>query len=354
MFAVIVAAVTASTSISVAIDPDVSCVTVSSLGERLSRSGISIRQGASTLVAIHQRPTELIVEARNGATRFRRELKRANTCGAVERAVALLVSSWLRQLPQAERASVKSEAAPPIRRAEPAPPPVATRQPQPEPPPVTPETPEPEPPPVTPETPEPEPPPVVVAAPIETVVAADEPEAALGNAAARPTVDLAMLGGGTIGTTPDVAGAGTLAATIGFGRLGFGADLGFESIRAVDIAPARIETLSKWATLNGRVAFQPAQRLSLDLTVGLRVWHIGAVALNVENPTPASLWGIGGALSAGATLRIVSSISAELRVFTSLRHRHETFMLDNAGTVMTLQTLQGGVLLGISWRAVGS
>lgn len=342
MFAVIVAAVTASTSISVAIDPDVSCVTVSSLGERLSRSGISIRQGASTLVAIHQRPTELIVEARNGATRFRRELKRANTCGAVERAVALLVSSWLRQLPQAERASVKSEAAPPIRQAEPAPPPVATRQPQPEPPPVTPET------------PDPGPPPVVVAAPIETVVAADEPEAALGNAAARPTVDLAMLGGGTIGTTPDVAGAGTLAATIGFGRLGFGADLGFESIRAVDIAPARIETLSKWATLNGRVAFQPAQRLSLDLTVGLRVWHIGAVALNVENPTPASLWGIGGALSAGATLRIVSSISAELRVFTSLRHRHETFMLDNAGTVMTLQTLQGGVLVGISWRAVGS
>lgn len=328
MFAAIVVALAASPVISLSVDSGVACVSTNSLTERLSRAGISTRPNASTVVSIRQGRSALFVEARNGSTRFRRELN-LGSCGPVERAVVLLVSSWLRQLPTAERTVAVTPVEPSL--PEPVVPPVEAE---------ALEVPDPLPEPLE---------PIIVRRPIANVVAVAEPAPPI-----RPTLDVSLLGGGSIGATPQLTGAGLLAMNVGFGRFGLGADLGFESIRAIDIAPARIETLSKWATLNGRVGFQPAEIVTLDVTLGLRAWHIGAVALNVDASTPAGVWAVGGALSLGAALRITAAIAAEVRVFGSVRHRPERFALDGYGTAMTLETVQGGLLVGISWRALGN
>lgn len=140
---------------------------------------------------------------------------------------------------------------------------------------------------------------------------------------------------------------------VSFGRLGAGLDLGFESIRAADIAPARVETVSKWATASAVLLFQPTDRTVVDFSAGLRVWHISAVALNVFDSAPAGLWAVGGALTAGGRLRLGAGLSAELRVVVSVRHRPEVFSLEDYGEVMTLEAVQNGLLIGLSWRALG-
>ncbi len=351
---------------SLSIEPDVECVSRESLSDRLAKAGVTVSRSGAPHVRVARTTAGISVEVTSGATRLSRQLRASSSCGPVERAIALLVSSWVKQLP------VPAAKPAPAARGEVALESVAVAlKPLSEPTPVTStEAPSDEP---TPAADEPVATFPAADEPVATFPAADEPvgtfddeddtDGEVAPAVARAevqsppessaTVDLSLLGGASVGATPQVAGTGTLGVTLGFGRLGAGLDLGFESIRAADIAPARVETVSKWATASAVLLFQPIDRIGVDFSAGLRVWHINAVALNVFDSAPAGLWAVGGALTAGGRLRLGAGLSAELRVVVSVRHRPEVFSLEDYGEVMTLEAVQGGLLLGLSWRALG-
>lgn len=331
---------------SLSIEPDVECVSRESLSDRLAKAGVTVSRSGAPHVRVARTTAGISVEVTSGATRLSRQLRASSSCGPVERAIALLVSSWVKQLPApaakpapAARGEVALESV------------AVALKPLSEPTPVT-----------STEAPSAEPTPAADE-PVATFDDEDETEGEVAPAVARAevqsppessaTVDLSLLGGASVGATPQVAGTGTLGVTLGFGRLGAGLDLGFESIRAADIAPARVETVSKWATASAVLLFQPIDRIGVDFSAGLRVWHINAVALNVFDSAPAGLWAVGGALTAGGRLRLGAGLSAELRVVVSVRHRSEVFSLEDYGEVMTLEAVQGGLLLGLSWRALG-
>ncbi|MDP1825869.1 MAG: hypothetical protein Q8L48_21580 [Archangium sp.] len=259
-------------------------------------------------------------------------------CDAVERIVAALITSWARQLPSID--SAETLPPPPAR-------PVVVIAPEPE---ALPE-------PAAPPLPEPEPlflPPSSVDSPRPPRNEVSKPvEQAPKSAGSAFTLDLAALGGASVGPTPAVSGLGQLQVGLGFGRLGALLEGGLESGRAGDLGGARVETTSQWVSLSARVRFEPLDRLHFDLALGFRLWRIAALGLGLNGTRSLELAGLGGVLSAGASLRLAGPLFAHLRAFASLRSQGDRFLFEGLGPVLDLRPLTGGLLLGLEVRAFG-
>ena len=158
------------------------------------------------------------------------------------------------------------------------------------------------------------------------------------------------MGGGSIGPTAAVTGAGQAHVALGFGRFGLAVDLGLESSRSRAVEPATVTSTAQWLSVQARVAFQPFTRLRLEVLLGLRGWRLTAASTGIDEPAQTELFSFGGVGTAAASFQLWGPISLQLRVFASARWRTERFSVTNLGPVLELLPWAGGVLGGVEIR----
>lgn len=348
----IVIAFMGASEVSVAVAPGVVCVEQSRLVWRLTSAGLHVVDGTSQRLAVTIRleQQQVMVRAtREGASFERAVPAQPDACEAIERVVTALITSWSRQLPSAETGERKPSPPATIR---PIPPvsvePVAEPQPE-----TDGAHPDDQPPPL------PEPPPALTPGPSAPPQPDPRPEVSRPlptppEPSAWPfTVDLAVLGGGSLGPTPTVSGVGQLHAGAALGRFGALLEGGLEIARSASLASARVQTSTQWLSLSGRVRFAPIDRLRLDLALGFRLWRIAAQSFDTLYPQSLELLGLGGVVSVGTSFQLIGPLSGHLRAFTSVRSRRDRFLIDGLGPVIELQPWEGGLLLGLEVRAFG-
>jgi hypothetical protein len=331
----------------------VPCVEQRRLVSQLEAGGLRVVHGMSERLAVTIRleHEQVMVRATRKGTPFERAVPaQPDACAGVERVVAALISSWSLQLPSLE--VTEPRRAPPVAapsRVAPvtAEPTVETSL-EPLPTPVQPDEPMQAPPsrrPLPAERSAPEPPPEV------SLPLAKSPEPS----ASPWTLDVAALGGGSLGPTPTPSGVGQLNAALSLGHFGALLEGGLESARSATstLAPTRVESTAQWLSLSGRVRFEPHVRLRVDLAIGFRVWRITAQSFNAVDPRSIELLGLGGVLSAGLSFRVAGPVSLQLRGFTSVRSSRARFLIDGLGPVLTLDPWEGGLLLGLEVRLFG-
>ena len=164
------------------------------------------------------------------------------------------------------------------------------------------------------------------------------------------TLDLGAMGGGSIGPTAAVTGAGQAHVALGFGRFGLAVDLGLESSRSRAVEPATVTSTAQWLSVQARVAFQPFTRLRLEVLLGLRGWRLTAASTGIDEPAQTELFSFGGVGTAAASFQLWGPISLQLRAFASARWRTERFSVTNLGPVLELLPWAGGVLGGVEIR----
>ncbi len=158
------------------------------------------------------------------------------------------------------------------------------------------------------------------------------------------------MGGGSIGPTAAVTGAGQAHVALGFGRFGLAVDLGLESSRSRSVEPATVTSTAQWLSVQARVAFQPFTRLRLEVLLGLRGWRLTAASTGIDEPAQTELFSFGGVGTAAASFQLWGPISLQLRVFASARWRTERFSVTNLGPVLELLPWAGGLLGGVEIR----
>lgn len=134
------------------------------------------------------------------------------------------------------------------------------------------------------------------------------------------------------------------------GRWGLLLDGGFESGRTRTLGVATATASSQWLSLSFSVGFKPAARFSLDLALGVRGWRFAASATGVLDAVPQTFFTIGGVLSAGFNLQLVGPLQLQLRPWVSLRGSRGAFTVTNLGTVISIEPLAFGALLGAMLR----
>jgi hypothetical protein len=352
----ILIALIGASEVSVVVAPGVPCVEQKRLVSQLESAGLRVVHGVSERLAVtirleHQ---QVMVRAtRRGAPFERAVPAQPDACAGVERVVAALITSWSLQLPSPE--VTEHRRAPPVAVPTTVPPlppePAAETPPEVLPVQVHPDEPVQAPPtrrplhagPSAPELPERPP---EVASPL-----AKSPE----QSTSVWTLDVAALGGGSLGPTPTPSGVGQLNVALSLGRFGALLEGGLESVRSATstLAPTRVESSAQWLSLSGRVRFEPHVRLTLDLALGFRLWRIAAQSFNAVDARPIELLGLGGVLSAGLSFRVAGPVSVQLRGFTSVRSSRPRFLIDGLGPVLTLDPWEGGLLLGLEVRLFG-
>jgi hypothetical protein len=173
------------------------------------------------------------------------------------------------------------------------------------------------------------------------------PLAAAASPVTRFKLELAALGGTSVGPTSAATGAGQAVVGVSLGRWGLLIDAGLESARQGTVAPVTVEAATQWATLSARVSFTPLPPLSLDVALGLRGWRIVAQSEGAEGPVAATLFGLGPALSGGASWRLIGPLHLHGRASLSLRTPIERFNVEGVGTVLTLRPWAFEGLLGL-------
>lgn len=332
-----------ASEVSLAVIPGAPCVTQPRLVSRLESAGLRVVDGTSQRLAVTVRhePGGLMVRAvRQGAAFERTVPAQRDECGAVERVVAALIASWSLQLPAPEAPEPKRAArsiAVAVVTAEPIVEPAA---------PVEEQTPPPAAPP-----PDRKPLAIAVEETPRLEVAIEPP---VKPAETLFELDLAALGGGSLGPTPSVAGVGQLHLGLSLGRFGLLLEGGLQSARSSsEIDSMRIESSTQWLSLSTRVSLQPAPRLRFDFGLGFRLWRIAAQSFNTVNPRAVELFPAGAVASVGATVRLAGPLSLVARVFTSVRSNYPRFFIDGLGPVLALQPWEGGLLLGLEVRLFG-
>ncbi|MGV3619894.1 MAG: hypothetical protein ACO1OB_03700 [Archangium sp.] len=149
---------------------------------------------------------------------------------------------------------------------------------------------------------------------------------------------------------PVTTGIGQLALRGAIGRWGLLVDGGFDSARTRTIGDITATASSQWLSLSFSVAFQPLERFSLDLALGVRGWRFGGTATGVDNPSFQRFLSLGGVLSAGFNLKLVGPLHAQLRPWLSLRGNRGAFVVENVGTFIPIEPLTFGALLGALLR----
>ncbi|PZR13301.1 MAG: hypothetical protein DI536_13530 [Archangium gephyra] len=149
---------------------------------------------------------------------------------------------------------------------------------------------------------------------------------------------------------PVTTGLGQLGVRGALGRWGILLDVGFDSARSRSLGDVTVTASSQWLSLSFSVAFQPAERFSFDLALGMRGWRFGGSATGVDAPQQRDFFSLGGVVSAGFNVRIVGPLHVQLRPFASLRGNRGAFLVENLGTVIPIEPLTFGALLGAMLR----
>lgn len=145
-------------------------------------------------------------------------------------------------------------------------------------------------------------------------------------------------------------GTGQLALRGAIGRWGLLLDGGFDSARSHTISTATATGSTQWLSLSLSVAFQPLERFSFDLALGVRGWRLAAVSTGVDVPTENSQFTGGGVFSVGLNLQIVGPLHLQLRPWTSLRAARVHFTVDPLGPILPIEPWTLGVLAGALLR----
>ena len=179
-------------------------------------------------------------------------------------------------------------------------------------------------------------------------------DAGVAEPAAPLRLDVLALGG--VGNDPlsvpepVTTGLGQLGVRGALGRWGILLDVGFDSARSRSLGDVTVTASSQWLSLSFSVAFQPAERFSFDLALGMRGWRFGGSATGVDAPQQRDFFSLGGVVSAGFNVRIVGPLHVQLRPFASLRGNRGAFLVENLGTVIPIEPLTFGALLGAMLR----
>lgn len=166
-------------------------------------------------------------------------------------------------------------------------------------------------------------------------------------------LDLFLGGGGVIGPTASVAGAGAFGVTFMPARFGVAVDVGLESQRSGRVEPALVVSDSQWLSLRGVVQFDPAERLLLRGSLGLRGFRLSATSSGVLEAGTSNVLSLGGVVAGDLAFRLVGRFFLQLTLFGSLRVRTDRFIVEGLEPVLVLQPGAVGVLGGLSWRGVG-
>ncbi len=355
----------AAIEVSVQVESTTPCLEVRRLETLLRAQGLTVREGAQ--VRVHARgegSTRLRLEGTRGPERLRRNVPaKQGQCPAVERVVVSLILSWAQPrtwaVPRAEPAEPIALPTPavvvkqPPRADEPDEPPSPAREMN-EPlreadtatePPAEPAEPVANAPvlapdagtPSLPEPPERETPPAV-----ETM-------------ASPWSADLSVLGGAAVGPTPDVAPGGTLRIGASWGRFGAVIDAALEAERSKAVAPGTAYLTRPWLGLSGRVHFVPLERLLLDLTLGVRGFRLELGGRGYPDFRSSVLFDFGGALTAGARLRLWGPLWLEGRGLVGLRTRTTPLQLEDLAseerrTILVVAPWDVGLYLGLAAR----
>lgn len=179
-------------------------------------------------------------------------------------------------------------------------------------------------------------------------------DAGIVQTAAPLTLDIIALGGianDPLSTPePVTTGIGQLALRGAIGRWGLLIDGGFDSARTRTLNDVTATASSQWLSLSFSVAFQPLERVSLDLALGLRGWRFGATATGVDAPSFQRFLSLGVVLSAGFNYQLIGPLHVQLRPWLSLRGSRGAFLVENLGTLIPIEPLTFGALLGVMLR----
>lgn len=173
------------------------------------------------------------------------------------------------------------------------------------------------------------------------------------SSANRLALDLSLLGGGAIGPTSAVTGAGQLGASLSFSRFGAALDLGLESQRTGTVEPASVDTSAQWASLSGFLHGAPLERLRLRVGAGLRGWRFAASSAGVLDAQSTQVFSFGGAVWADGSFRVVGPLSLQAALVGAARWRPERFLVTNLGPVLELSPFSATALIGVSIRGLG-
>ncbi len=173
------------------------------------------------------------------------------------------------------------------------------------------------------------------------------------SSADRLALDLSLLGGGAIGPTSSVTGAGQLAAALSLSRFGGALDLGLESQRTGTVMPASVETTAQWASLSGFIQGAPLERLRLRFGAGVRGWRFAASSSGVLDAQTTQVFSFGGVVWADASFRLVGPLSVQASLVGAARWRPQHFLVTGLGAVLELGPYSALALIGVSIRGLG-
>ncbi len=165
-----------------------------------------------------------------------------------------------------------------------------------------------------------------------------------------------MLGGGAIGPTPEVTPGGTVRIGASYGRFGAVLDAALEAERTKAIEAGTVYVTRQWLGLSGRVHFLPLERLLLDLTLGVRGFRLELGGRGYPDArSPEERFDFGGALTAGARLRLFGPLWLEGRAVTGLRTQNPALELADPATgdrrtLLVVAPWDLGLYLGLGGR----
>lgn len=169
------------------------------------------------------------------------------------------------------------------------------------------------------------------------------------------TLDVALLGGATIGPTTDLAPIGTLRAGLSIHRWGVVLDGAFEGERSRRVDPGTAYASRQWLGLSGRVTFAPLDTLNLDLTLGVRGFRVVVGGRGFVDATEDVKLDLGGALTGGARVTLFGPLALEARAHAALRGNANALKLvdqttGEQTTVLTISPWDVGLSLGLCAR----
>ncbi len=169
------------------------------------------------------------------------------------------------------------------------------------------------------------------------------------------TLDVALLGGATIGPTTDLAPFGTLRAGLSIHRWGVVLDGAFEGERSRRVDPGTAYASRQWLGLSGRVTFAPLDTLNLDLTLGVRGFRVVVGGRGFVDASEDVKLDLGGALTGGARVTLFGPLALEARAHAALRGNANALKLADQTTgeqttVLTISPWDVGLSLGLCAR----
>ncbi len=159
---------------------------------------------------------------------------------------------------------------------------------------------------------------------------------------------------GGVSFEPLLPAATTIVANVAvrgaLGRWGLLLDGGFDTPRNGNVDAIEVSAATQWLSLSLSVGFRPTDWFSFDVALGVRGWRLSGTSSGFEGATSNELFAAGGVFSTGLNLRLAGPLHAQVRPWASLRGQRADFTVQPLGTVLAVNPVSFGVLVGLMLR----